>query len=543
MGIFSRRKKTTINDDFYDADTVFEKHYTSFAESVRAETNIGSQDCKQIHYTLQDGTVYAIRTVAESLVFASPAEHADLTWAVDTSNRVSHVEMPVLGALKSADRLVHDFAMHDDGSLSAQRTAELLSSFTFDTMQFLHDNYEYVKSVRSSFLMTDAEIAETQHLKRVGEMPIDRIADALHATDVAEDEILHRLGFEEEDGLLGVIEVLEQDMSTLPDDANAIDIVVRGILTGDETVTLSALHDRTLGLLWRDVLDAVERLYIEDMIELTGGTVHRELPDLEGAPQVLTDLDTDFIMGEVVEPDPYAIERDMTEDVKALEGVIVDSAFADLSDDDDGDFTYEEIFDTADQGFTTGALDDTLLTQDTKTVLSASEVSPRLAERTIRFLSENDRLERELLALEDTVVKTRGELREHTTVFEDIALQRELYGIEDSGKQYIQETKDTVNATYFKLAEKEEQRHKLNSARREVLTEVHSIVEKLTSTGVQDILNRIEQKIEAIDNSQNVAFQSEREEAEALAAETVAPDSSIGTPLFDRLMEEYSLKL
>lgn len=545
MKIFSRKKNTDINDDHYDADEVFEKHYENFAASVRGEVNIGSEDYKQLEYTLHDGSVYILRTVAENVVFASPSEYVNLTWAVSDSSRVSHIALPVLSALKDADSLIQDFADFNDRGEATQRTAELLSSFTFQVIRHLDAIFDQVKTIRSSFVMEDRHIAETAHLKNVGQLPIEHIDEALNAVYASEVELFTQLGFDQDDDLQqGEITVFdEQELYALARDDNAIDITLRGLLVENTTITLSALQEQTQGILWRDVLTSVVKLFAEDIVDVHGGTINTGLPDVDGIFEDVFDISdladsSNVIQGEVVD-----INDDITDDVKAVEGIVVENTMFDHNDD--GGFGYDEILEE-EFGFTTSALEDTLLTYDAQRVLRDSGESGRVYDRSIRFLQENDRLERELSALEESISSTRAELKKNKEHYGDLALNRELYGSDDNVHEYLHQTKDAVHQIYFTLAEKEEDRNTLNSARYEVLSEVHEVFEKLHSDGVQDILNRIENKMLAIEQASNVAYQSEKEEAEEVIASThnaLTHDNLLETPLFDRLMKERKSRL
>lgn len=556
MKIFSRRKPEDF-DEQYDPDEVFQKNYASFAESVRGEVNHGSEDCKQIDYTLHDGRTYVVRTIAEYVVFAAPAEYIDLTWAVAAFNHVSTEELPILSSMKSATTMIHEFAFLDVNDESLHRTAELLSSFTFDTIRLLDSLYDQVQRVQSRVLMYDEDIVETRELAAIGQLPIHRIDEALQAAEAAELEMYQDFGFATvEASAHSVVRVTNPDaLRTLPDHRHALDSVMRGILVEHPDTTLPALQDVTQGLLWRDMFDVLTKLVIQDVVTIQGGS-SMALPDVDDFVSTSLDTESLTIEGEVVEDttpqdgvtqaaiEGTVISDEFTEaELQALEGLVLEDSVFEYHEDDDGDFEYEQIFED-DQGLTTKELDDTLLSYDAKNVIEDADMTGRDPQRAIRFLDENERLERELIALEEGIVITRKQLNEQKQIYGELALQQEFYRAEKTDE--AEKIKDQVHNLYFQLAEREEERSKLNAARLEVLTEAHDIFEHLHAQGVQDILNRIEQKQQAIRGAINVAYQSVEEEAEEALVQTqmsVAQQSRIGTPIFDRLMKKHNIGL
>lgn len=567
MRLFARKKDTPeFNDDHYDPDEVFEKHYENFAASVRGEINIGSEDCKQVEYTMQDGKVYVLRTVAEYVVFAAPKEHIDLTWVLTFSSAISQLALPALGAMKDAATLIRDFTARYDGDEASKRSAEILSSYTFNTLRYLDAHFHEVQTIRSVFLLDDAENYETLQLEVLGKFPIDQIADAFEAVQDSESAMVRELGFENfEEFQEGEISVFDTENIQIQDPSDtSIDLVVRGVLSQRETITFHELSEKTQGLLWRDVLNSVYTLFAHDALDIRGGTAIQGLPDVDGIMSASQDalslqedaevIQGEVIVGDVVNPDaepmhfpevsslqenPFVLE----ESSDIVEGTLFQESMFDY--DDDGGFDFEDLED--EYGFTTAALDDTLLTYDAQEVIRAAGVEGRVYDRLVRFLQENDRLERELTALETSISQTRDELKHQKAHFGDLVINRELYEVQSAAYlQDIQDTKDTVHQIYFTLASKEEDRERFNQARQEVLQEAHEIMDTIHADGVQDILNRIENKISAIAGSTNVAYQTDEEEAEAVLAETqnaVTHENVLGTPIFDRLARQRSIGL
>lgn len=165
--------------------------------------------------------------------------------------------------------------------------------------------------------------------------------------------------------------------------------------------------------------------------------------------------------------------------------------------EDDGGFDFEVVEDVESAG-STGALDDEYFVKDFEKVLKDKKISEENRKEVRSLVESNDKLEVELKSVE-----------------QEVASAQEEYNKSNSSSE--SDSHDSLSALY----EVESQRDEINTSRKSILEQLFVITDSLPSDYVQEMLHRINLKLDGIESVVNVAFNTSEQEDESESEVTI----------------------
>lgn len=512
MDLFKRKPKINTIVDV----EVFEKGDKDFYESLLGEISTGSHDVKETIITFPDRevNVRSAAGVIKSAFDSSLNEPLDsrFYWAKDSGDNEANLK-PLLGL--RPDELFNsysEFARTSPNSIEVVSSA--LEAYVVEVIQKTVADFSNHVKVRTEI------IHESKNAKKIEEndffsltvaeakAQIERLADS-------EKLILNTLSIARFEGSQVTLDVENTSYIAAADAERFIFAAAESKATLEQVKSLSA------GFIWLHVLEGLAKMVEAEIIKISFPGSEAELPDIFELENNTNTAVQDYL--EIANPfddDEELINKSLVLDAKPLEGIIVEMVnspgeefvFGSSVEDDDGSFMYELLRDDDSNLFTDGVADN--IEDDVRKVLSHETVSEAVKNEVIVYLRRNNVLEAELTSIEKSIADGRGRYNKNVEVFEDLRHQNALTSFDDSeiGREVhaavdtIKEKQDNSNNAFFAVSKLEEERYRINSERRAILTKMSSIISEMFGEGVQGILHRIDLKLSGIERVSNVAF-------------------------------------
>lgn len=212
------------------------------------------------------------------------------------------------------------------------------------------------------------------------------------------------------------------------------------------------------------------------------------------------------------------------------------------NDSDDGDFSYEE-FGQEESDITEHVLDG--FESYGKIILSQNNVSKEIIKEVSELLRKNEALEKETFNLDGEISDVQDEYEQTFHKFQYTAVDKEFNENEQITEDYLDEMRTKSNQVFEELYELEQERLIIGKDRKKVLKELRKIFSHFENGNVQEVVYKIEQKLDAIDNVVNKALHTTKDDEELLenaAISVIKPEEKefdiTQTPLFHKIASQ-----
>ena len=539
MGFFTRRKR----EFDVDAVKVPEVTYPNLEAALQSVTNAGAKDTKTVSLTWEDGTHATAVVHGKTLKYinhnlTNQDLHQILVNRVKTSREEIVPEaMDTLARLLSDEEVSHVSVVEQVDEVSPKLAA-------FMNMVLGEIGETQVSELYSHGLIVEVEADWAVDFNPVFmqrftgiDIDVDRIAAMVKQ---GENKLSKAMLFTQGEPL---DKVLVEKVGDTSGSLSEEEYLVLDLLEEDESVSLSDLHDRSVGYDWTQVLNAVDKLMLQEVIDVNFTDKKQiSLPDLGPVKNVDEENEDTASVAEDVADDTDAqvnleeseIEITSVEDSESREDKtdlfeIVTSGEAD--DDDDFSFSMpddQDILDEGGFGFTdeeeelsTSMVDSDLRPLVNRIVRESTNVDQSVVPVLVEEIEYNSELEAGVLDLDEKIAEVREKYHHDLGIYNNLALdiigdqvqKGEDVTLADAGEPVDQARVD-VNDEFFTLEDYEHRRYNLNSTRIGLLKSILEKISLLDGDHVQECINLIEMKIQGAENVTDTAFHSPKDDEE-----------------------------
>jgi hypothetical protein len=513
MGLLKRKPKINSITDV----EVFEKNDTNFYESLLGEISTGSHDVKETVITFTDRQVI-IRS-ASGVIKSAYDTSFELTldsrfyWsnypAIKESDIKDLLGLTTAQLFEQYPIFVETFPESKDFLSSALR------AYVVTVLRKTVDDFSNHEKVRTE-LINETAISRCVIGNDFFDMKVTLIEPMIAKLQEAEDSVLKSLSIADFKPSEIILSLESSEYEARTDAERFI------VAAAESKATLEDVQKLSRGFFWFDVLEAVAKLAESDTIKVSFPGSQPELPDLLDLDKIANELsENQRDVENPFEDDEELEDKNSVLDVKPLEGIIVEPVnepgeeylFGSGIEEDDGSFMYELLHDDASTLSTEGVSDN--IEDDVRKILDHKTVPSHVKDEIVLLLRKNNALEAELSSIEKSIADGRGHYNENVGVFEDLKFQHNVASASDDSEtgresineeETINEKQDLSNRSFLTISKLEEERYKINVARRAILQRIAALVSEMVGEEVQGVIHRIDVKIKGIDQVTNTAF-------------------------------------
>lgn len=535
MDLFKRKPKPNAITDV----EVFEKDDKNFYEALLGEISSGSHDVKETVVTFPDRRV-VVRS-ASGVIKSAFDSSLDLSldsrfyWTENATENES--DLKNLLELNQSEAFEKYPSFVEDHPHLKEFLASALEAYTISVIQKTVADFGTHERTRTEILNDNATAKTVENL--------DFFTDSVESLKARIEDIATR-----EKSALSVLGIARFESSevglSIDDDSLELENDAERFVhaAAENKASLKEMEQLSSGFVWADVLEALVKLS-ESSIKVSFPGSDTSLPDLSDFDNGSSDLSQEYHdIENPFEDDEELEDKNSVLVARPLEGIIVEMVnnrdeeyvFGSAIEEDDGSFMYETLHDSDSHLFTEGVSDS--IEDDVRRVLSHPSVPSRVKEEVVIYLRRNTTLEAELSSIEKSLADSRGHYNANVEVFEELKFQNNVLTASDDSEigrekfsevEKIIEKQDSSNRSFFTVSRLEEDRYKINVERRGILRKTSALISELTDEGVQEILHRIDRKIEGIEQVTNVAFHAPEDDEDEQVDPSFLTDLTFAT--------------
>lgn len=297
--------------------------------------------------------------------------------------------------------------------------------------------------------------------------------------------------------------------------------------------TLQDVLSLSQGFIFSDLLLRINELSFENMITIVDPSRETIIPEDDALPVELEDLDSNF--SDTTEPkvedeivlDSFSSEEDKDDLPGAAFAHPEETAEEDWDYSyppkndvhDDGDFEYEEF--EEDTKSTAHILDE--FDENIKKAMGYNNSSKETIKELSELLRQNNALESETKIIDEEINIVQKRYDETFHHFQYTAVDKTFNENETITDEALEEIRVRSNTVFEELYELESERSEVGKERKVILKKIKTIVSLFHTGNVQELVHKIDLKIEAIDNVINKALHTAKDDEELAEAAAIQP--------------------
>lgn len=545
MGIF-KRKKSKFSPEQSDVEPL---QYSGFQQTMIETVSLGSKDSKVVTIAFEDDKTIHFTVAAGRIKHANDGEDVKslgkLKWA--EVGTLTPEDIAAITEIVEASPYCRAIARIKD-ELSPE--IAVLVSEVFDNnsirLMELADNSTIIKTDMDWVLGADSKHIEAYSTLSLDVSEIDTLLQQREETFQKVSRFLE--GNSLADVILSANESADYH-SAVSDEERIV------IVAANNNNNLEELLQNSAGFDWNLILKAIETLMWKSQIKATIPTADENFDEFNLSQDEFNNL----IKGENATPENLDVDSQENEtestDVDELsefdesvssDGQISVGAGDDLEDDgwrfakpdeiegpDDGGFNYEVVEDEG-EGFTQNM--DLNLREPIGRLLYGESILDEDRAAILSAVDYNEDLEFSVNEIESQIIPARKEYEATFGEYQGLAIQVVIEqmgdGEESFDKNEVESVRSESNDSWFNLEKLETKRAHVNGTRHDILTRLRSKLIELPGAHVQEVIHRIDEKLDGIKKVVNVAFHDKKDDEE----ERYNVDLAL---LDDRLLRRY----
>lgn len=540
MGLFSRKKKNQNFDprEQYVPEVVYDEDLTT---TLVKTIGIGSKDAKRVTVQYEDETLSYYFDSGSLSGVSSDKTLLNLSqrfYWVDTTSYDAETLEKIVSLANNNDLFDFYRALKIEFPEHVDFISEILYKYCFQLM-VSHYNDE-IKSVNLDLLDDD----EDRKVRDFTVMNIDAesIGKEIEKELLSQKEDLAAVTNSD----LSITTLRIVDKSFVPQ--NDVQRIVW--LAADSLSSLEDIQQLSQGFLWSEILDSVNELNYMGRIEVVDPS------DVDKESEPLPDLDI-FLEESPVETVSAEVEE-TEEEIEPVSDYDIDSSSEDpLSEDpfaeleeweyaapkvenDDGDFAYEQEPEE-ELSVTQHVLDS--FEAEVMVDIALGEHERDFIKEVSALLKSNRELEEKTAELDKVISPLQANYDNRFTKFQHLSAASNIAGEDaDIDQNEIDQLRELSNRSFRELYDLEEERFEIGKTRKSVLKDLEKALHSLQSENTQEFIYRVTQKIDAMDNTVNLAYHTPKDDENLNIDPNLivsAEPSPKDTPMFQKLMKQY----
>lgn len=536
MGFFTKKNKKNVFDprEQYVPEVVYNDDLpTTLVKTI----GIGSKDAKKVSIEYENDTLFyyfdsgVLRGIESE---KTPLELYHRFYWVD-KEQYDDQDLEKIVQLSDELNLVDFYqALKESYPHYVEIMTSILHNNSFQLLLSFYD--EKIKSVQ----MEPLDQVEDQKVRNLSLMDIDA-----RNIGVEVDKELKK-----QNDLMSIITESEEDITLLKvlDNTYMPKTDVERIVwaAAESGSSLANIAELSKGFLWSEILETINELNYSQRIEVIDP--NRVVEESEPLPDLDLLINTET---EKVESLPELEDEEPSdgEDNEKSES-LSDDPFGELEEweysapknndlKDDGGFKYNEEPIEEDITLTKHLLDD--FEFNVKVAIAEEEFDRDSIVEVSSLLRKNRELEEKTVEVESKISPLQTNYDNRFTTFQHLSVNKTIDDENIVGDD-VDKMRELSNRSFRELYDLEEERFNIGCERKEVLRKLEKQLINLTNENSQELLYRLNQKREAIDNIVNLAYHTPNDDENIeidpsfLAAIVPSPED---TPMFQQLMNKY----
>lgn len=498
MGIFKRNKKKEDTD-------LIHINYDNFSKALTEAVSIGSKDVKQLVIYTEDNDIYNVYFDGNEVRYATskqyPLELADRLFWVNEKFTNEQKE-DILYLSNNFENISEYFDIIEKYSDFADTLDEILSSYTFTVLTKLYKNK--IKRIETEVLF-GKEAININYLTFFALEP-EKLEKEIKQTIQYTSQNLNSILGKKHDNEIFTKEELETKikLNIDEDDYEAKNDIERLIFIAAQTNrTITEIEQVSNGFIYNTILLKINELINHNIIKLVNEKEEEDVLLPELPLEELIEIEEKTEEPETTEPEPEPTNEFKPKKFKNINFKKEENAEESKFDLDEENFIFND-----DELNITPAIKDKDFVNEILELIERKQIAQQnieFSDKIIDKTKENLHFEEIVDELNVSIFKLTKQYNESLTkVGNEIIEQNNV----------DQTEKEKTTQLFFEIEKNEKDRNVVNEHRIILLKEIKELISKIDDENIQDLIYQIDNKLNYIENIENLAYQEEEQQQE-----------------------------
>lgn len=500
MGIFKRNKKKEDTD-------LIHINYDNFSKALTEAVSIGSKDVKQLVIYTEDNDIYNVYFDGNEVRYATskqyPLELADRLFWVNEKFTNEQKE-DILYLSNNFENISEYFDIIEKYSDFADTLDEILSSYTFTVLTKLYKNK--IKRIETEVLF-GKEAININYLTFFALEP-EKLEKEIKQTIQYTSQNLNSILGKKHDNEIFTKEELETKikLNIDEDDYEAKNDIERLIFIAAQTNrTITEIEQVSNGFIYNTILLKINELINHNIIKLVNEKEEEDVLLPELPLEELIEIEEKTEEPETTEPEP---EPEPTNEFKPKKFKNINFKKEENAEESKFDLDEENFIFNDDELNITPAIKDKDFVNEILELIERKQIAQQnieFSDKIIDKTKENLHFEEIVDELNVSIFKLTKQYNESLTkVGNEIIEQNNV----------DQTEKEKTTQLFFEIEKNEKDRNVVNEHRIILLKEIKELISKIDDENIQDLIYQIDNKLNYIENIENLAYQEEEQQQE-----------------------------